>query len=169
MRMRIGCKGLSPTEANMATARGDPDHPDEHGAITALCQGSINNCHGTFPLLSICSNMPGLCSPLTAPGPPPPSWASHSQQAEGGHGDRRSAHLQACESLLPRAHYQPALSGQRQPPHCTLHEAFWAVDLRGKQARLHPRPSCLFSPTCPPPRGPARQPLILCHLTQAPP
>lgn len=78
-------------------------------------------------------------------------------------------------SPLPQAHSPPVLAfgpaplTQGQPLSFVLQEDPRAVGFRGEQANFHPRPSCPFSLTIPSPRGPARQPLILCHLTQAPP
>lgn len=129
--------------------REEPLTTDAHGAILTMYQGSINNCHCTFLLVSNCSDMLALCCPVTAsPGPCP------SQLAELAEGDRQNAYSRPCWTSSC-AHHGPSPPAQNQPPSGMLYEDFWMVDPSREQAKFHLHTSCSFSPRMPSPKGPS--------------
>ena len=127
----------------------------------AMCQGPINNCHCTFPLVSIYSNLPAL-------GPAPSQPGLPMQQVQGlprgvGGGQK--------ECTLPPPPEPPSLcssSAQLWPPSMRTPKQ-WASGTGASRPDPTPTPAVPSPSPAPPPRGPAGQPLILCHLTQAPP
>lgn len=128
-----------------------------------MCHGSVKNCHCTFPLVNVCSDMPALRYPLTALA----MWASPLSAGSGrAEGNRQSTHSHRCQSLL-------LCSPLTQPPSIRpaslrqLYEDFWAVDLSKSRPDSTPLFQLSLLPNHPLPQGAQpRQPLILCHLTQ---